>query len=116
MRTLGDIIESVKSGERPEYDELRYSLLALEFLLSMGNKALRRLADVETRAAEPKPKLLNSAVFQHEEMFNRIKVALARDPKAYVGPENDPDKPAYQERRRASLRLVDRILRKQSKP
>lgn len=108
MRALGEIIEAARSGERPDYDELRYAVCAMDTLMTFDQIAFSRLAEAEM--AGKRAILSNSAKFQHEERFNRIKRALGVDPKSYLGESNDPDNPDYQERRKASQRFVGKIL------
>lgn len=111
MRTLFEIIDAVKSGERPESEELRWAVLALDGLSTFDHGALRKLATAEREGK--KPILTSSAVWQHEEQFNRWKRALQADPQVWCGPDFDPDEPAYQQRRRMALRLLDKVIAKQ---
>lgn len=96
MRTLFEIIESAKSGGRPEYDELRYALCALDSLSTFDRMDTRRPANVgsEIRA---------------EESFRRWKTALGKSPKDWLGPENDPDSAEVQERRAMSLKIFQAV-------
>ncbi|WP_267904086.1 hypothetical protein [Pseudomonas monteilii] len=36
MRTLGEIIEAARSGERPDYDELRLAVCAMDMLMTLA--------------------------------------------------------------------------------
>lgn len=78
MRTLGEIIEAAKSGERPDYDELRLAVCAMDALMT----------------------------------FDRVKRAMAKTPREYLGENYDPDSPAVQERRLASIALMDKFIDK----
>jgi hypothetical protein len=108
VRTLDQIVESVMKGERPEYEELRYALLAYQSLSTFDRMALMKLAEAEREGK--RPFLTRSAVFQAEEHFNRMKFALAKSPKEWVGWNNDPDNPEYQKRRAIALKLVDKVM------
>jgi hypothetical protein len=43
---------------------------------------------------------------RHEDSLNRWKEALRKDPREWLGPDNDPDGPAYQ----ARLNEVNRMM------
>ena len=107
MKSLSDILDAVRNGERPEYDELRYAVCALSSLATFDGMALQKLAEAE---AEQKPKMLVwSAKWQHEECFNRWKTALGKSPKEWLGPSNDPDNPEVVERRKRAVKLFERF-------
>lgn len=93
MRTLFEIVESAKDGTKPTYDECYWAMLALSALSHFDKQDLRELA-------HGKPSKLLTPQFRSEESFKRWKAALNRDPKSYVGWENDPSNPEYQKRRR----------------
>ncbi|WP_409317611.1 hypothetical protein [Pseudomonas sp. KCJK9016] len=40
MRTLGEIIEAAKSGERPDYDDLRLAVCAMDGLTTFDRQAI----------------------------------------------------------------------------
>lgn len=103
MRILSEIIEDVKAGGKPEYDELRFALLAYNALLFFADRDVRRLS--EPTVSELIKKLTN------EENFNRHKKALEKDPKVYIGNDN-PDLPEYQEQRKQSERIFNGIMKK----
>ena len=44
MRSLYEILEATKAGEKPDYDELRYALLAMAALSVFDSMALMRIA------------------------------------------------------------------------
>ncbi len=112
MKTLGEIIEAARSGERPDYDDLRLAVCALDMLMTFDRQAIWKLAEGEAEAK--KPFLVWSSVWQRDENFNRVKRAMATDPKSYLGPTYDPDSPEVQERRSRSIALMDKILNKAS--
>lgn len=94
MRTLGEILEAAKSGQRPSPDECYWSLLALEALATFDSAAWVRLVEGH-----------GSAMTAYEEQFALWKRALAADPQVWVGPNNDPANPAVQRRRKMALGL-----------
>ncbi|MEK2607836.1 hypothetical protein WLF18_01760 [Pseudomonas shirazensis] len=113
MKTLGEIIEAAKSGERPDYDELRLAVCAMDILMTFDRQAIWKWAEAESEGK--KPFMVYSGLFQRDEQFQRIKLAMAADPKTYLGPNYDPDSPAVQERRRKSIALMDKVLAKESR-
>lgn len=104
MKTLGEIVEAVRDGERPDYDDLRYAICAMEALAVFNRQAFMKLA--ETERDGKKPVLTRSAVWQWEEHFRREKIASDTPPKKYVGWNNDPDNPEFLERRKKSQQLM----------
>lgn len=106
--TLGEIIESAKSGGRPDYDDLRLAVCALDALMAFDRMAIWKLAEAE--AEDKKPLLVWSALWQRDENFRRVKTALGVPPKVYLGPNNDPDCPDVQERRRAAGALLEGLM------
>lgn len=50
MMTLGEIIEAAKSGERPEYDELRLAVCAMDGLMTFDRQAIWKLAEGRRKA------------------------------------------------------------------
>ncbi len=113
MRNLGDIIELVRSGGRPDYDELRYAVCAMEGLATFDRTALMRLAEAEKSGA--KLFLTTSPSYQFEESFGRAKRAMAKSPKEWLGWNNDPDNPEFLARREQSIRLFSAIAQKAEK-
>ncbi|HEP8420918.1 TPA: hypothetical protein VDT97_000756 [Pseudomonas aeruginosa] len=109
MRTLGEIIEACRGGETPDVEELRYAVCAMDALMTFDRQAIWKLADAEKEGK--KPFLVYSAIWQRDENFDRVKRALAKDPKSYVGWNNDPDNPEFLARRRQSVKLVDSLMK-----
>lgn len=106
--SLGQIIEAVRSGERPGYEDLRYAICALVALSVFDSQALQRLSEAEKEGK--RAFMVSSAEWQWNEHFERRKRALDKAPKAYVGWNNDPDNPEFLERRAQSVRLVEKLL------
>lgn len=104
MRTLSEIIDDVKSGGRPDYEELRYGMLVYQFLHFMDSRNLHKeLTDPTTNELARKMKLENS--------FQMHKSALEHSPKDYIG-SDDPDNPEYQRRRKIANNLAMKFLDK----
>lgn len=103
MRTLEEIVDLARSGDKPEYDELRYAVCAMQSLLIFDSRSLMRLAE---RADEGKS-IATLAKVEFEEWFRRMKGANTKSPKDWLGPNNDPDNPAFQERRKQSTAIYE---------
>lgn len=110
MKTLGEIIEAAKSGERPDYDDLRLAVCAMDGLMTFDRQAIWKLAEGEQKGK--KPILVWSSLWQRDEQFDRIKRAMATDPKTWLGPNYDPDSPEVQERRRMSIAIMEGVARR----
>lgn len=111
VRTLFEIIDEAKGGGRPEYDELRYALVALDALHNFDTRELMRLGAMYRDGK--KFCITLDPWRSYEESFKRIKAALGKSPKEWLGPNNDPDSPLVQKRRAAALKLFDRVMAKE---
>jgi len=107
MRTLGEIVDAVRDGERPDYEELRYAVCALEALLTFDRIAFGRLAEAEME--QRKPLLTRSAKWQFGEWLSRVQRARAKSPKEWVGWNNDPENPDFLARRRQTVAFMNRL-------
>ena len=107
MRTLSEIVDDVKAGGKPDYDELRYALLAY---VTMYNITHRQLQE-ELAHENPQPKFLRD--LKAKNSFDVFKGALQQSPKEWLGPENDPDNPEYQKRIKAGNMAIDRLLKRE---
>lgn len=101
MRTLMEIIESAKGGNKPTYDECYYAMLALSALHSFDSHDLFRFID------ERHDNGINKFIV--EEAFQRSKRAYAVSPKHFVGWENDPENPDYQRFRQLAMKIADKL-------
>lgn len=90
MRTLGEIIESAKDGQMPTHEECYWAILS----------------DLANR-----PNKIFGPEWYWKESFNRRKRAYEKDPKTYVGPNNDPANPDYQKRREIALKICDKAMK-----
>lgn len=104
--TLDEIVDAVRDGKRPEYDDLRYAICALHALSVFDRQVFMKLAEAE--GSGKKPFMTTSAKWQWEEHFGRRQRAGAKPPKEYVGWNNDPDNPEFQKRRG----IANKIMRK----
>ena len=102
MRTLFEIVEAVKDGGCPEYDELRYALLATDFLLTDISQFV--LMDLYGKG-----KLDDRDKKRYEMKYEHRRKALNTDPKIYVG-SFDPDAPGRQEERAMFKRVFDKFM------
>lgn len=106
-KTLLQIVDDIKDGLRPEYEDLRFAVLALDALLYFESNAIRSLA--ETVRKKTKPILSGDPLYQEESSFSRRKVAYAKPPKDWVGESHNPDNYDYQKFRKSSKKLFNKI-------
>lgn len=109
-KKLGEIIEAARSGERPDYDDLRLAVCALDCLMTFDMMALSRLAEAETKGQ--KPMLTRSASWQFDERCRRMSQAMEKAPREFLGENYDPDNPEVQDARRRAAALVEGLMRK----
>lgn len=109
MKTLFEIITEIKNGGKPDYDDLRYSVLALDALLYFDSKQIRDAASEFMAGKVPK---IQTPEFRYNESFRRNKAAFEKNPKEYVGWNNDPENPEYLNRVKMSNRLFNKIVSK----
>jgi len=100
-RSLGDIIEECQSGGRPDYDDMRYAICALQSLATMDFSDQRRILEAK------RPEI---AALRSEECFQRRKRAYAAPPKKWLGPEYDPDSAEVQRRREISQKVFEKVV------
>jgi hypothetical protein len=105
MRTLYEIIEATKKNEKPEYDELRYSLLVLTGILNLVNSELTTLYVEGKMPNEFIRKLKLDGICS---MYGN---ALKKSPKEYLGWNNDPENPDYQCFHAMGSKLVEKALK-----
>lgn len=106
--TLQEIITAVRDGKAVESDDMAYAICAMGALMTFDHRALMNLVEAEEEGK--KPFLVYSAKFQYSERFNRLKKAMAKPPKEWVGWNNDPKNPAFQERRKSSIGLMNKLM------
>jgi hypothetical protein len=101
MRTLSEIIESVKTNEKPDYEELRYALIAMTYLMNDTSRWYRELL-----MGKMSPLMIE---FMKKE--NRYGKALAMSPKEYIGWSNDPENPKYQQEHAVFQKIFDKAMK-----
>lgn len=106
MRNLSQIIEDCKINGRPDYDELRYSVLVMTGILNLVNSELTKLYVEDNMPNEFIRKIkLDSGICS---MYGK---ALNKSPKEYLGWNHDPENPEYQRFHAIGSKLVDKALR-----
>ncbi len=110
MKTLLEIVDEIKDGLKPEYEDLRFAVLALDALLYFESNAIKNIA--EGARKNQKPFLNSDPLYQSEESFNRRKKVFAKPPKEWVGESHDPDNSEYQKFRKGSKKLFEKFTNK----
>lgn len=105
MRTLLEIIEAARDGKEIGMEEATYALLALDALWGLERGSLLYICRNMSG-----PAAASLAGHEMSETLKRARTALNKDPKEWVGWNNDPKNPEYQERRKASFGLVKKVL------
>lgn len=107
MKTLNEIIEECKTNGRPDYDELRYSVLVMTGILNLVNSELTKLYVKGEMPNEfiRKVKLDGGTC----SMYGK---ALNKSPKEYLGWNHDPENPAYQKFHAMGNKLLDKVIKK----
>ena len=104
MRTLYEIIEDVQDGKKPEYEEIRYALLAYRSMFVMDHRNLRE----ELMGEKPSPDFVKK--MRADNSFAMFKGAMNKSPKEWVGWGNDPDNPEYQKFRKMGEKILGKIV------
>lgn len=106
MRNLSEIIEDLKLNGRPDYEELRYSVLAMTGILNMVNSELIKLY-VEGKM----PSEFTRKMKLDYGVCTMYRTALNADPKKYIGWNGDPENPEYQKFHAMGVKLVEKALK-----
>jgi len=112
VKTIGEIIEEVADGGKPDYDDLRYTLIAINALRTFDQRALMKLA--EAKRLGQKPIITRGPEYQATQSFRRVKLAYQKPPKEYVGPSHDPDTEECQRFRRIAKGLMKKVMSRQT--
>lgn len=110
MRSLVDIISDAKNGGSPTEEELLYAVCALDSLMIFDGLAIRRLGTL------PEERLKAFVERENKERFERVKNAMIKSPKEWLGWEHDPKNPKCLERRKVSQKIYNKVLEEVSKP
>ena len=100
MRTIGETIDDVRDGKRPEYEELLYSLCVMATASHMDGVHIRQM--VGKGNLEMRVKMLAKS------NFDKWKAIHNANPIEYLG-DDIPSNPEYQDRRDKSKKLLDHI-------
>lgn len=106
MRNLADIIEDCKLNNKPDYEELRYSVLIMTGILNLVNSELVKMYVEGNMPSEfiRKMKLEGGTCTMYHK-------ALNKSPKEYLGWDNDPENPEYQKFHTMGNKLVEKALK-----
>lgn len=102
MRTLFEIVEGAKDGAMPTHEECYWAMLAMDGLRHFDHMAVMKLCSKEKTGRVLD--FMRSTYY--EESFRRTKLAVAKSPKDWLGPSNDPSNPEYQKMRRAAFAIA----------
>lgn len=106
MRNLSEIIDDCKTNGRPDYEELRYSVLVMTGILNLVNSELTKLYVEGKMPPEFIRKLkLDGGICS---MYGK---ALNKSPKDYLGWNHDPENPEYQRFHAMCNKLVEKNLK-----
>ncbi len=105
MRTLFEIVEGAKDGNKPTHDECYWAMLALDALCHFDKMALMGIYEA---AKENKSSLKMRAEMEYPESFNRSKKAHAKSPQEWVGPNHDPSNPECQRMRNLAFKVAEK--------
>lgn len=103
MRTLFEIVEGAKDGQKPTHDECYYAMLALSALWNFASGDVRKLADEKT-----KPFARQMYATEHH---RRNREALNTDPQKYMG-NNVPGNPEYDRFRQVANAIAEKAIAK----
>lgn len=102
MKTLIEILEEVKDGGRPEYDDLRYALLIMDFWeFKLFNYVLMDLYGKE--------KLDKFGKLRFEIHYKSRQKSFNMSPKQAIG-SFDPDLPGRQEERAMHKKIGNKLF------
>jgi hypothetical protein len=105
VRTLLEIVEGAKDGNKPTHDECYWAMLALDSLRHFNQ---HELISIYEAAEGSTPNLILRAKMGYPESFNREKRAFAKDPQAWVGPSHDPSNPECQKMRDMAFKVFEK--------
>ena len=105
--TLSQIIEFAKANKPLDIEEARRAICMLTGLSTFDTHDLMKIADKANRSSDLKVAQMY-ATSLWEESFKRWKLALAREPKDWLGWENDPANKEYQDRRVVANKILEK--------
>jgi hypothetical protein len=105
LRNLSEIIEECKTNGKPDYEELRYSVLVLISMLNIDHSKLKEALAREKES----PKFIKD--LQLKNSHDMYRTALSKSPKEYLGWNNDPENPEYQKFHKLGNKLIDKVIK-----
>ena len=108
-RTINDIIVAIKENERPDYEDLRLTCLALNSLLFFAHGDIKRLLKGGI-AAELTRRDYPGAHAELGISQNEYK-ALKMEPEKYLGAPNIPGTTEYEARYRLSKKIFEKFTK-----
>lgn len=114
MKTLSQIIDEVQDGQKPDYEDLRYAVVAILALRHFDSNALMKLYKREKEGKYRKE--FFGLDYEVKESFRRYKTALEMPPKQYVGPSHDPDTEECQRWRKMAHNVLNHVMKKNQPP
>jgi hypothetical protein len=106
VRTLFEIIDGAKDGNKPEYDECYYAMLAYSYLFQSSLDHLYKLVEKGDKVT---PVIVNRYAEEDHKMFQ---AALKTQPDKWIGENNDPNKAEYQAMRKIGKRIINDVIKR----
>ena len=109
--TLYEIIQSIKLNKPVDTEDMKYAILMLDALWFFEKQSIRDLADA--KRGDRLAILNGDPLHKEKESFRRTKTALDKNPKEWLGWNNDPENPDYQKRIEIGNKILEKIMNKQ---
>ncbi len=103
MRTTGEILDAIATGEVPTHEECYWALQAISMQLNTT------MSKYHEQVFSPKADGIAKAIA--ETNFQSAKRCMAANPQKWVGPDFDYRDPANRKRREISLKLFDKAMK-----
>jgi hypothetical protein len=100
VRTLYEIIQAAKDGDKPTHDECYHAMLVLAGLVNLATHDARKIAPI---GREPMRQMIA------DETHRRYSAALGADPVVYLG-RHVPGNPEHDRFRAVGKKLVDAAI------
>jgi hypothetical protein len=110
MRSTLEIIIAVKESQPATEEELRLALLVMSSIDHFVRHDLHELAEAVEAGRLSATWRAKEAMGTLERMFH----ARKQDPREWLGPDNIPGNPAYEQRYRAAMRLLEKVEQEQA--
>ena len=107
---LGEIIDSIKHNKPVDIEDMIYAILMLDSLWFWEKRAIRDMADV--KRGYRKAMLNGDPLFQEKESLRRSQTSYDKNPKEWMGWENDPKNPDYQKRIEIGNKILEKLMNK----